>query len=84
MTGSQRRNMQVMVKGRISHPDHKTILLRGWHMVVMNTENQSDAMRVRGIHRLIARTTQARGLNRPCRLFETRIMLVDIRIAPFS
>jgi hypothetical protein len=41
----QRRNMRVMVKGRISHPDHKTILLRDWHGVVMNTEHQSEAMR---------------------------------------
>ena len=41
----QRRNMQVMVKGRISHPDHKTIVLPCWHSVLMNTENQSVAMR---------------------------------------
>jgi hypothetical protein len=41
----QRRNMQVLVKGRISHPDHKTIVLPCWHLVVMNTESQSMAMR---------------------------------------
>jgi hypothetical protein len=41
----QLRNASVMVKGRISHPDHKTILLRDWHFVYMNTENQSRAMR---------------------------------------
>jgi hypothetical protein len=41
----QRRNMQVLVKGRISHADHKTIVLPFWHSVVMNTENQSVAMR---------------------------------------
>ena len=41
----QRRNMQVMVKGRVSHPDHKTIVLPCWHAVVMNTESQSVAMR---------------------------------------
>jgi hypothetical protein len=40
-----RRNPQVYVKGRISHPDHKTIVLFGWHQVLMNTENQSWAMR---------------------------------------
>lgn len=40
-----RRNPQVYVKGRISHADHKTILLPGWHRVLMNTENQSWAMR---------------------------------------
>jgi hypothetical protein len=41
----QRRNMRVMVKGRVSHPDHKTIVLPCWHAVVMNTESQSVAMR---------------------------------------
>ena len=39
------RNPQVFVKGRISHADHKTIVLPGWHRVLMNTENQSWAMR---------------------------------------
>jgi hypothetical protein len=28
----------VYVKGRIWHPDHKTVLLNGWHQVLMNTE----------------------------------------------
>jgi len=42
----QRRNMTVMVKGRISHPDHQSIVLRDWHAVYMNTEHQSEAMRV--------------------------------------
>ncbi|HEY2585370.1 MAG TPA: hypothetical protein VGI81_06355 [Tepidisphaeraceae bacterium] len=41
----QRRNMAVLCKGRVSHPDHQTILLRDWHAVYMNTENQSQAMR---------------------------------------
>jgi hypothetical protein len=40
-----RRNARVYVTGRISHPDHKTILLRGWHRVEMNTEHESQAMR---------------------------------------
>ena len=40
-----RRNPQVYVKGRIHHSDHKTIVLHGWHRVLMNTENQSRAMR---------------------------------------
>ncbi len=39
------RNPGVYVRGRIRHPDHKTITLHGWHQVVMNTENQSRAMR---------------------------------------
>ena len=40
-----RRNPEVYVKGRIRHSDHKTIVLHGWHRVVMNTENESRAMR---------------------------------------
>jgi hypothetical protein len=40
-----RRNSQVLVTGQVSHPDHKTIHLRGWHRVVMNTEHESEAMR---------------------------------------
>jgi|GraSoiStandDraft_39_1057311.scaffolds.fasta_scaffold331848_1 hypothetical protein len=41
----RRRNAGVYVKGRVSHPDHRTIHLNGWHQVVMNTENQAPAMR---------------------------------------
>jgi hypothetical protein len=41
----QRRNARLVVKGRISHSDHATILLRGWHSVWMNAENESQAMR---------------------------------------
>ena len=40
-----RRNAGVHVRGRICHPDHRTIVLHGWHRVVMNTEGQSRAMR---------------------------------------
>jgi hypothetical protein len=40
-----RRNPGVYVRGRVRHPDHKTIMLHGWHQVVMNTEGQSKAMR---------------------------------------
>lgn len=40
-----RRNPGVYVKGRIRHADHKTIVLQDWHQVLMNTENQSSAMR---------------------------------------
>lgn len=39
------RNPDVYVRGRIRHPDHKTITLHRWHRVVMNTEHQSRAMR---------------------------------------
>lgn len=41
----QRRNMTVLVRGRIRHADHKTLVLHDWHEVAMNTENQSAAMR---------------------------------------
>jgi hypothetical protein len=41
----QLRNARLVVKGRISHSDHATILLRGWHSVWMNTENEAEAMR---------------------------------------
>jgi hypothetical protein len=40
-----RRSAVAYVKGRISHPDHKTVLLRCWHRVEMNTEFQAPAMR---------------------------------------
>jgi hypothetical protein len=39
-----RRNAQVFVKGTVRHPDHKTIHLSGWHLVVMNTETRARAM----------------------------------------
>jgi hypothetical protein len=39
------RNAEVYVRGRIRHADHRTIPLLGWHRVLMNTENQSRAMR---------------------------------------
>lgn len=42
---AQRRNPNVFVRGRVRHPDHKTIVLDGWHQVMMNTENESIAMR---------------------------------------
>ena len=42
---AQRRNPLVFVRGKVRHSDHKTIVLNGWHQVLMNTENQSLAMR---------------------------------------
>jgi hypothetical protein len=36
-----RRNATVYVRGRVWHPDHKTIMLDGWHRVVMNTEAEA-------------------------------------------
>ncbi len=34
-------NATVYVRGRVWHPDHKTVVLDGWHRVVMNTEAQA-------------------------------------------
>ena len=42
---AMRRNPGVYVRGRVRHADHKTIILHGWHRVLMNTEGQSRAMR---------------------------------------
>ena len=39
------RNPTVYVKGRVTHADHATITLDGWHRVEMNTESKSQAMR---------------------------------------
>lgn len=38
------RNPVVYVRGRVSHADHATIQLDGWHRVEINTENRSRAM----------------------------------------
>lgn len=40
-----RRDAGVYVRGRVRHADHRTIALQCWHKVLMNTENQSRAMR---------------------------------------
>jgi len=37
------RNAVAYAKGRIWHPDHRTIVLRGWHRVEMNTESRAKA-----------------------------------------
>ncbi len=42
---TRRRNARVFVRGKIRHRDHKTIILAGWHEVLMNTESQSAASR---------------------------------------
>jgi hypothetical protein len=39
------RDASVHVRGEIRHPDHETVVLSGWHRVLMNTENRSKAMR---------------------------------------
>lgn len=40
-----RRGATAYARGRISHPDHETIRLDGWHEVVMNRENEAPSMR---------------------------------------
>jgi len=42
---TMRRNPGVYVRGRVQHADHKTIVLHGWHRVLMNTEGEAKAMR---------------------------------------
>ncbi|GAB5403346.1 MAG: hypothetical protein Aurels2KO_15770 [Aureliella sp.] len=42
---AMQRNPGVYVQGKIRHADHATLCLRSWHRVVMNTEDQSAAMR---------------------------------------
>jgi len=38
-----KRNPEVLVRGRVRHPDHRTVVLRGWHRVYMNTEGEARA-----------------------------------------
>ena len=37
------RDPKAFAKGRISHPDHKTIVLPTWHRIAMNTESRAAA-----------------------------------------
>jgi len=39
-----RFNARVYVRGRVWHPDHKTIVLHCWHRVAMNTEHLAPGM----------------------------------------
>jgi hypothetical protein len=36
------REPMVYVRGRVWHPDHKTIVLDDWHRVLMNTEREAS------------------------------------------
>ena len=42
---SRVRDAKVYVRGRVSHADHKTIVLNGWHQVLMNTERLAPGAR---------------------------------------
>ena len=35
------RNPQAYAKGKVKHPDHKTIVLDSWHQILQNTENEA-------------------------------------------
>lgn len=39
------RDPEVYASGAVRHSDHATLMLRGWHRVLMNTENRAAAMR---------------------------------------
>jgi hypothetical protein len=39
------RDAEVYVTGQVRHPDHKTIVLPGWHRVLMNTEGLAPGAR---------------------------------------
>jgi hypothetical protein len=39
------RDAEVYASGRVSHPDHASVVLRGWHRVFVNTEGTAKAMR---------------------------------------
>jgi hypothetical protein len=39
------RDPELYAKGSVRHPDHNTIVLHGWHRVLMNTEQGARAMR---------------------------------------
>jgi hypothetical protein len=39
------RDAEVYARGAIRHPDHATVVLPGWHRVLMNTEQEARAMR---------------------------------------
>jgi hypothetical protein len=52
LTPNRRRDWRPMTadpelyaKGAVRHPDHATVVLRGWHRVAMNTESRAVAMR---------------------------------------
>jgi len=38
------RDPELYAKGAVTHPDHATVILNGWHRVVMNTEQKARAM----------------------------------------
>ena len=41
----RQRDAMAYVRGRVWHSDHKTVVLDGWHRVLMNTENLAPGAR---------------------------------------
>jgi len=39
-----KRNPTLYAKGRITHPDHATVILSDWHRVVMNAERRTETV----------------------------------------
>jgi hypothetical protein len=39
-----RRNAEVYARGKVRHPDHKTVVLPHWHRVLMNQEQRSGVV----------------------------------------
>jgi hypothetical protein len=42
--GEARLLWAALPQGSVRHPDHNTIVLHGWHRVLMNTERAARAM----------------------------------------
>lgn len=38
------RNPRIVVRGKIRHPDHKTVVLKGWHEVSINQERTDSGV----------------------------------------
>lgn len=43
---SMRRTNEVYARGKVRHPDHKTVVLDGWHRVYLNTERFAQTARM--------------------------------------
>ena len=73
-----RRDAGVYVRGKIRHPDHKTVKLNGWHRVVPNTESQSGLHEAPCVSRLIRAGRRPSG-RRPA--YGVRGVAVSARLA---
>ncbi len=41
---TRRRTMRVFARGRVRHPDHKTLILQDWYEVLMSDERMDESM----------------------------------------